>query len=125
MQMEEYERYLNMMNQWLILLQEGKSLERFIERQGWQRIAVYGMSIYGRHVIRDLKKTECTVVCGIDRKKMCPYEGVEILEPTDRLPRVDAVVNTVLHRHKEIVRDLQKVILCPVVSLEDVVFESY
>lgn len=125
MQMEECEQYLNMMNQWLILAQEGKSLERFIVRQGWQRIAVYGMSIYGRHVIRDLKKTECMVVCGIDRKKMCPYEGVEILEPTDRLPQVDAVVNTVLHRHKEIVLDLQKVILCPVVSLEDVVFESY
>lgn len=26
------------------------------------------------------KKTDCTVVCGIDRKKMSPFEGVEILD---------------------------------------------
>lgn len=125
MRIEDYERYLNMMNQWLILAQEGKSLERFIMRQGWQRIAIYGMSIYGRHTIRDLKKTDCTVVCGIDRKRMSPYEGVEILEPTDQLPQIDVVINAVLHRHQEVERDLQKVISCPVVSLEDVVFGSY
>lgn len=69
MQIEEYEQYLNMMNQWLILTQEGKRLNRFIAGQGWHKIAVYGMSIYGRHAIRDLKKTDCTVVCGIDRKR--------------------------------------------------------
>lgn len=125
MQIEEYERYLNMMNQWLILAQEGKRLDRFIVRQGWRKVAIYGMSIYGRHTIRDLKKTDCAVVCGIDRKRMAPCEGVQILEPTDCLPQADAVINTVLHRHQEIVRDLQKLIACPVVSLEDVVFGSY
>lgn len=125
MQIEDYERYLNMMNQWLILAQEGKSLERFIVRKGWQRIAIYGMSIYGRHAIRDLKKADCIVVCGIDRKKMSPYEGVVILEPTDQLPQIDVVINAVLHRHQEVDRDLQKVLSCPVVSLEDVVFGSY
>lgn len=56
---------------------------------------------------------------------MSPYEGVEILEPTARLPQMDVVINAVLHRHQAIVRDLQKVISCPVVSLEDVVFGSY
>lgn len=125
MRTEEYEQYLNMMNQWLILAQEGKSLNRFLIRQGWQKVAVYGMSIYGRHVIRDLKEEDCTVVCGIDRKKMSSYEGVHIYEPTIRLPQTDVVINTVLHRHQEIVRDLQQVVSCPVVSLEDVVFGSY
>lgn len=125
MQIEEYDRYLNMMNQWLILAQEGKRLDRFIARQGWQKIAIYGMSIYGRHTIRDLKKTSCMVVCGIDRRKMGPCEGVEILEPTDQLPQADVIINSVLHRHQEIVRDLQKLTECPVVSLEDVVFGSY
>lgn len=67
MQIEEYEQYLNMMNQWLILTQEGKRLNRFIAGQGWHKIAVYGMSIYGRHAIRDLKKQTaqlCAVLIG-------------------------------------------------------------
>ncbi len=125
MQAEEYERYLDMMNQWLILSQEGKRIDRFIRNQGWQSVAIYGMAIYGRHVIRDLKKTDCTVAYGIDRKKMDRYEGIEILQPINQLPDVDVIINSVLHRHDEIAGVLQKIVSCPVVSLEDVVFGSY
>ena len=53
------------------------------------------------------------------------YEGIRILKPTDHLPDVDVVINSVIHRHGEIMGDLKDIILCPVVSLEDVVFGSY
>ena len=125
MHVAEYEQYLTMMNQWFILAHEGKGIDRFIRKQGWQSVAVYGMAIYGRHVIRELKKTSCIVVYGIDRKKMEQYEGIRILKPTDHLPDVDVVINSVIHRHGEIMGDLIDIILCPVVSLEDVVFGSY
>lgn len=117
--------YLEMMNQWLILKQEGKSIARYLERNGFRSVAVYGMGIYGRHAVRDLQGTGVSVVYGLDRKKMKPYLGVEILQPTGELPQADVIINSVLHDHMDIKAALSQVTDIPVVSLEDVVFGSY
>lgn len=125
MLVEDYKRYLDMMNQWLILGQEGKRLDRYLKDCDWCKIAIYGMSIYGRHIIRELSDTECIVIYAIDRKGMDDYRGVKVLKPTDFLPEVDVVINSVIHEHERIVEDIKSIIQCPIVSLEDVVFESY
>lgn len=125
MLIEEYKRYLDMLNQWLILEQEGKRINRYIEKQGWHKVAVYGMSIYGRHIIRELKTADCKVMYAIDQKRMDDYEGVKIWKPTDSLEKVDVVINSVIHEHDKIAEEMYSILLCPVISLEDVVFKSY
>lgn len=122
---EDYRRYLNMMNQWLILGQEGKHLDKFLKEHGWYKIAVYGMAIYGRHIIREMQNTDCVVEYAIDRKRMEDYYGVKVLKPTDSLSEVDVVINSVIHDHDRIAREMYNIFHCPIVSLEDVVFESY
>lgn len=118
-------RYLNMMNQWLILKQEGKSIDRYIKKHGYSTVAVYGMAVYGRHVIRELQNTDIKIVCGIDRKKMETYKNIEILLPAEGLPPADVIINTVIHDHIGIKDHLAQLTVSPVVSLEDVIFESY
>lgn len=125
MQIEQYRQYLDMMNQWLILKQEGKSIEPYLRKKEYRSVAVYGMAIYGRHVIRELQGTAIKVLYGIDQKEMRPYRGVDVLHPMVALPEVDAIINTVLHQHMEIKRDLTKMVDCPIESLEDIVYESY
>lgn len=119
------EKYLNMLNQWLILKQEGKGLDRYLKRQGYNIIAVYGMGIYGRHVIRELQGTEIRISYGIDRKKIKPYKNVDVLQPTEGMPSVDVIINTVLCEHVNIKSYLAQICESPVLSLEDIVFESY
>ncbi len=118
-------RYLDMMNQWLILKQEGKSITSYIRKQGWQTIAIYGMGIYGRHVIRELKGTDCIIKYGVDQKTMDKYDGIEIMKPIEKLPEVDVIVNTVIHDHASIANDLKGKVLCSIVNLEDIIFSSY
>lgn len=118
-------QYLDMMDQWLILKQEGKSIAGYLAAKGYQTIAVYGMAVCGRHVIRELRETDITVVYGIDRKKMNPYMGIEVRQPVGELPWVDAIVNAAIFDHTNIQRMLTQLTDIPVVSLEDVVFESY
>ena len=119
------EKYLNMMNQWLILKQEGKGFDKYLKRQGYNTVAVYGMGIYGRHVIRELQGTEIRISYGIDRKKIMPYKNVEVLQPTERMSPVDAIINTVLCEHVNIKSYLAQICESPVLSLEDIVFGSY
>lgn len=118
-------QYLNMMNQWLILKQEGKGIDRYLKKHGYYNIAVYGMAIYGRHVIRELQESDVKILFGIDRKKMGPYKAIEVLQPVEGMSYVDAVINTVLHDHINIKSHMAEILNCPIISLEDVVFESY
>lgn len=118
-------KYLNMMNQWLILKQEGKSIDGYLRKYGYNTIAVYGMAVYGRHLVRELQESDITILYAIDRKKMEPYKNIKVLRPVAGMPRVDAVINTVLHDHINIKFQLAGMIGSPVISLEDVVFDSY
>lgn len=114
-----------MMNQWLILKQEGKSITEYIKGQGWNSIAIYGMGIYGRHVVRELEGTDCIIVYGIDRKVEGEYRGIKIFEPAANLPEVDVVINSVIYDQECIEKNLQNIISCSLVSLEDIVYLSY
>ena len=125
MHVGQYRQYLDMMNQWLIIKQEGKSIEHYLKRNGYGTIAIYGMAVYGRHVVRELYGGDIKIAYGIDRKKMSPYKGITIVSPMGELPTVDLIINTVIHEHAAIEKDLSKIIDCQIVSLEDVVYESY
>lgn len=118
-------RYLNMMNQWLILKQEGKCIDRYLKRHGYNTIAVYGMAVYGRHVIRELQESDVKIMYAIDRRKMEAYKNIKIIRPAEGMPLVDIIINTVLHDDVGIKANLAQLISSPVVSLEDVIFESY
>lgn len=125
MSTEDYQKYLQMMNQWLILKQEDKGLERYFLSRNYEKIGIYGVSVYGRHLIRELDASPIKVLYGIDQKEMESYKGITIYHLSEKLPAVDIIVNTVLQEHNSIKLQLEKIFSCPIVSLEDVVFESY
>lgn len=119
------DRYLNMMNQWLILKQEGKGIDRYLKKRGCNTVAVYGMAIYGRHVIRELQESDIKIVYGIDRRVMEAYKNIEVIQPAEGMPLVDIIINTALCDHTNIKANLAQLTSSPIVSLEDVIFESY
>lgn len=116
---------LNMINQWLILKSQGIELATGLIKNDIKRIAIYGMGIYGRHLVRELLHTDIEIVYCMDQKTMDPFMGVHIIKAKSGLPEVDLVVNSVIYAHDEISRKLIHLYKCPVVSLEDLVFESY
>lgn len=125
MQIDDYQRYLQMMNQWLILKQEGKSLEKYFIERGYGTIGVYGIGIYGRHLIRELSDGSVKILYGIDQKEMKPYKGIKIVHLDEHLSKVDVIVNTVIQDHEKIKMQLSSIFSSPIICLEDVVFESY
>lgn len=125
MQNRNYDQYLRMMDQWLILKQEGKCLDRYLLHCKYHNIAIYGMSVYGRHLIRELQGSAINILYGVDISNINPYHGIPVYRPMVELPRVDAVINTVLWDHASIKKKLSKKVNCPIISLEDVVYGSY
>ncbi len=118
------QRYLDLVNQWLIALQSGCCAADFLKKRNIYRVAVYGMGLYGRHFIRELsRQSEVVVVYGIDCKKMKPYRGVCVLQPGEQMEEVDAIINTVIWNHHNIEKQFAARVHGKILNLEDIIFD--
>lgn len=111
-----------MMNQWVRVKQEGKNLSSYFEKQGYKKIAIYGMSYAGETLVNELKDSGIRVEYGIDQKKGI-YSYVDVLSADQPLPEVDAVVVTAITFFNEIEEILKEKVTCPVISLQDALYE--
>lgn len=112
-----------MMNQWVKVKQEGKHLADYFERKQYRKIAVYGMSYAGETLLEELKNTGITVAYGIDKKADAIYTDVEVVSMDDDLEKVDAIIVTAITFFDEIEEKLSKKMDCPIISLENILYE--
>lgn len=112
-----------MMNQWVKVKQAGKKLSTYFEQNGYKRIAIYGMSYAGETLMEELRDTGIEVVYGIDKKAGSIYSEVNIVTMDDILEDVDAIVVTAITFYDEIEEKLSDKMDCPIISLEDILYE--
>ena len=121
---DKFKGYYNMLNQWLMLKQEGKSLEKYFEDNNYKTIAIYGMGEMGNRLYDELKETEIEVKYAIDKNAAGAYSELDIRELEDELEEVDAVIVTATFAFDEIEGELGNIFSCPIISLDDVVYEA-
>lgn len=112
-----------MMNQWVKVKQEGKKLSEYFETNGYKKIAIYGMSYAGETLLDELRESEIEVVYGIDNRADSIYLDLDIVTMEDTFEEVDAVVVTAITYFEEIAEKIEKKLECPIISLEDILYE--
>lgn len=112
-----------MMNQWVKVKQEGKKLSDYFEKNGYKKIAIYGMSYAGETLLEELEGSGIEVSYGIDQKADALFLDVDVVSMEDTLEEVDAVVVTAITFFDEIEERLSEKLNCPVISLEDILYE--
>lgn len=112
-----------LMNRWVKVKQAGKSLVTYFEVNGYKKIAIYGMSYAGETLLNELQDTDIVVAYGIDKNANTLYSDVNIVSIDDMLEEVDAIVVTAITFFDEIEEKLLDKIDCPIISLEDVLYE--
>ena len=112
-----------MMNQWVKVKQAGKSLAEYFKKEGYKNIAIYGMSYVGETLLEELKDTDIHVAYGIDKGAESIYAEIDIVSPDDNLQEVDVIVVTAITFFEDIEEKLSKKVNCPIVSLEDILYE--
>jgi len=124
---DKYYGLFMMMCQWLKMRQEGKSISSFFNRSDIKEIAIYGMSHVGKLLVEELRDSGITVKYGIDKDVNIQYftKEIKIFRPTDFLENVEAVVVTPITYYEEIKECLSKKIECPILSLQDIIYELY
>ncbi len=112
-----------MMTQWVKIRQKNKILTEYFERKGYRNIAVYGISYAGEALIEELKNTDINIIYGIDKKAEAIYTKIDVISSDDTFPKVDAVVVTAITFFDEIKMELSKKLECPIISLEEILYE--
>lgn len=121
-QAKVHELYMAL-DQWLQIRQEGKTLVEYFTKNGYKTVAVYGMKELGERLCDELKDSDVMVSYAIDQNADSIYADVNVVVPDDELAPVDVVVVTAITYFDEIEEMLSEKVDCPIISLEDVLYE--
>lgn len=114
---------LKVFSQWMQVKQKGRNVSDYLKENGYKTIAIYGMHYLGECLYAELKHSEIDVKYVIDRNAANIELDIDIVTPNDTLAEVDAVIVTPIYYFDEIEEQLSKNMKCPIISLEDIVYE--
>lgn len=120
---DKFKKYYNMLNQWLMLKQEGKSLEKYFLDNGYKTVAIYGMGEMGNRLYDELKDTGIEVKYAVDQNAAGTYSELDVIDKDSDFEDVDVMVVTATFAFDEIEEEISEKVDFPIVSLDDVVYE--
>ena len=116
-------RYGALLHNWLCLREHEVDFSQYFKKYGYHSIAIYGMGKLGTHLLYELKGSDVTVKCGIDKNGEQIDCDVAVYHPNHRIPEVDAVIITITDMYPEISGILRQQMNCPMVTIEEIIQE--
>ena len=111
-----------MMNQWVKVKQSGKDLSAYFEKNGYMRVAIYGMGFVGETLLNELRGTQVQVAYGIDKNAETIYADAPVITVDEPFEQVDVIVVTAISYFDEIRESVSKKVSCEIVSLENILY---
>lgn len=112
-----------MMNQWVRIKQEGRNVAEYLDKRGYEKVAIYGMGHAGETLLSELKDTNIEVVYSIDKNAGQIFSSIPIVTPDNISEKVDAIIVTAITFFDEIVEQLRQKTEIPIVSLAEILFD--
>lgn len=112
-----------LMNQWVRVKQDNKSIADYLKKEGYKEVAIYGMNYAGETLLKELQDSDVNVKYGIDKNADNIYSDINVVTPKEELETVDAVIVTAVTFFYEIDEMLSEKMDCPILSLEDILYE--
>lgn len=113
-----------LMNEWMKTKQEGRHIKEYFEKNNYKSVAIYGLSYVGERLLDELESCDIEVKYAIDKNAVSLNTDIDIYSPDEKLPKTDVVVVTAVYFFDEIYSNLIDKVVCPIVSFEDVLYET-
>lgn len=124
LRIQKFVSYFYLFDRWITLKEQKNSIEKILKNKDYNSIAIYGLGAMGKHIYEDLKNSDVKVDYAIDVCAGSIYSDLKIFSMDYDLPKVDAVVVTVTYSFNKIKKQLQDKVDCPIINLEDLLFEN-
>lgn len=119
---EKYRSYFYTLVRLYNMKAEGKPIDWLLHQKDFARIAIYGMGEMGRIMYEELKNTDITVVYGIDQAGG-KHPDIKVIKMKAIQKEPDAIIVTIPFAYESVKNDLKKIVSCPVISLEHLLYE--
>lgn len=116
---------MNLLNQWLVLRQSGRSLIPWFEKHHYEKVVVYGMGMLGRRLIDELADSKIKIVYVIDQKAEQYTGAFPVYASCMENESVDVIVITAVTYYEELASALKTKVQCDIASLEDIFTEMF
>ena len=122
---KEFEKYANftfLYDIWLKNIEDGKKISDYFTKRNHKTIAIYGMGMVGKHLLKQLNDKDVKVVFTIERNiasynnMQYSYDDIKVIAGTP-----DVIVITPLLEFEKIKEQLIVVFDTEVVSVEEVI----
>ncbi len=112
-----------LMNEWVKVKQQGRSIEDRLYSEGIHSIAIYGMSYAGQRLYDELNDGKIEIVYLFDKKSGGKYKGREIISinRADNL-KYDALIVTPIFYFDDIKNELSEITEAKIISLEEIIY---
>lgn len=120
----KFHEFYAILLQWVHMHNEGKTVGAYLKKRGYNTVAIYGMKELGEELLFELKDSEIEVKYAIDKNADDLYVETDVYRPDEELESVDAVIVTAIHWFDEIERDMKKKLGCPVLPLDNVIYDT-
>ena len=120
-----HENY-NVMLQWVVALQHGNSMVEYLSRNGYKKIAVYGMNDIGNCVVRELmSESEAELIYVIDQGDPKLYFDVECfrLDDIPKQNKPDIIIVALPYLYEKLKDEIRNKTGCNTVSITEIVYE--
>lgn len=115
-----YVSYYRLLEKWMKLKEQGKSVREFFEKNSIKSIIIYGLGKMADHLLEDLKGSDIRIVCAIDKRAIYKYMEFPVIFETDTIPKADCIVITPTYEAIKIKKKLQKRTTNAMITLSDV-----
>lgn len=121
-----YASYYELVYKWLVNKNNGKKIEEYFKKNGYNKIAIYGAGTLGELLYHDLENCNIEVKGFMDKNTSVGIDNVKTyqIEEMRENKEVDCIVVTPIFCFCDIEDELrEKGIINKIVSLEEIVFE--
>lgn len=120
----KFQEFYSILLQWVHMHNDGKKIGEYLLKCGYHTVAIYGIKELGEELLYELKGSGVEVKYAIDKNADNLYAETDVYRPDEELESVDAVIVTAVHWFDEIEKDMKEKLGCPILSLEDVVYDA-
>ncbi len=121
--LQKYKHFTDCFDQWMLLLERNIHLSDYLKRYGYYVVAIYGVGVLGKHLLKQLEEDMIEIKYVVDQRNNLNLCGVEVRRLEDNLPKVDAILVTVVDGFEEIYDSLINKVEYPIVSLMEIIKE--
>ena len=121
---KKYKELFTLLDKWMTVGEAKINLASYFTSKGYIDVMIYGMSLIGIHVARELKGSNVNIVCGMDQRKI-NNSIIKVIGNNNDIPACDAIILSVVTNREKVSNELKKRTDIPIISIVDIINELY